>query len=579
MTAAKRGRKQIIDSKVLFHSKYFNAEGERLGREDIHGHQAGQSIRITQKTYDDGSVSVFGDTSELVYRQRISGKSYCYWRKERSASLRWTKAGLLLMTTALHKSGSEGGHTSEYVFSDRETQRFLSHLFNAYTDRRLFSRGAGDIRDGIDILVGPMTRSAFGEAKDELREGLPDIIGGVPSFNRRFTVGAEAALRESTHPYFVDAPDYREVTRRAFSAYNVTKPLVKAVTHLEGHGLRWFRPFRGLVPVEWIAESMNHNTPTTVSRSRAIDERTLRSVLRRLPQPVLRRILAEQADHAIETMLDSCRAIYSGGKVHRDITPLEELIAARGQKNIRSSRDVEQIIFHQLPEIEDPLSSNKRVSKRALSTQRVLGQEIEEGRDFREYNSLAEETPGEQPLTWEQWKDPVVQRRAQETMERLRRERQSRREREREERMERERQERMRREAETAQWAKSLTERLDGLTVGGGYTVKVAAKPMELTSWGNLMGNCIGGYGQRIGLDILGAIEDERGAMVLNFNVVKERGLCQFLGKHNRDADEALSRHLAQRILDDLIAAGVEVKHTPLGASGLSINTRTAQPA
>lgn len=579
MKPSTRGRKQIVDTKVLFHAKYFDAEAERLGREDIFGELASQSIRIVQKTYDDDTVGIFGDVSELAYRQRISGKSYCYWRKQRSASLRWTKDGLLLLTTARHESGAEGGHKSEYVFSGRHARRFLNTLFSAYQNGACFNRRTGEVRDGIDVLIGPMTRDAFNDAEEELWRDLPELIGGAPSYDERFLVGSGAAHREHTHRYFVDSTDYREVTRRAFSAYNVTKPLVKAVTRLEGYGLRWFRPFRGLVPVEWIVESMNRNTPASLSRGRPLDERTLRSILRRLPQPVLRRILAEQTDHAMQTMFDACRAIRKGGVINSDITALEELVAARGQKNIRSSRDVEQIIFHQLPEIEDQVVANKRVSKRSLITQRVLSQEIEEGRDFREYNSLAAETPGEQPLTWEQWQDPVVQRRAQEAMERLRRERQSRREREREERMEQERQERMRRETETAQWAKSLTERLDGLTVGGGYTVKVAEKPMELTSWGNLMGNCIGGYGQRIGLDILGAIEDERGAMVLNFNVVKDRGLCQFLGKHNRDADEALSRHLAQQILDDLIAAGVDVKHTPLGADGLRFETPIAQPA
>lgn len=572
-TQPRSAYKNATGSKVLFHAKWHDAEAEEEGRSDLYGVTGGQSIRIVQRFYDDGTTGLFGDVSELTYRQRVSGKSFCYWRKTHTGSLRWTKAQLLLLRTASHESGSNGGHKSTYIFDQVDARGFFRHLLRHYDANRIFRRRRGAER----VTLGPEDLGGYDQLLGALIDDLPNLIGGIPSFEERFRISAPTIVQDGTHRLFVDAADWREVTRRAFSQYNVKKPLVKAVARLEGRRLPWFRAFRGLVPIDWIIESMNRNDPSALERTPNVDERTLRKVLTCLPQPVLRRILGEPTSDAILTMRDASAMIYKAGTVNRDITPLNELITARGQKNIRSSRDVEQMIYHHLPAVEDPIDRNKRVPKRSLITQQVMLREARAVRDLERYNELVADLPDRQPITWAQWQDPDVQHQARGLMEQIRRERQTRRERERAERMERDRQRRMQEQADRAAWAAELTEKLHGLHLAGKYTIRVAAEPLELTRWGRQLGNCIGDYGTRIGLDVLGSIEDERGAMVLNFQVSQTRGLTQLLGKRNRDARTAVERDDAQKILDEMVIAGVKVdaKIVPLGAKGLRLPVAT----
>jgi hypothetical protein len=399
------------------------------------------------------------------------------------------------------------------------------------------------------------------------------LIGTLPVAPERFpllegTVHAEG-LAVSGDMFFLDATDYRQVAANVFGATRVRRPLVRQVERLSRVGRRgsvlvWFHLFRGLVPAEWIAESMERVIDTDIPNITftSAETRTTRIILRCLPQPVLRRILAEPYGQVRRVFQDMAIAIdhasHAVDEEPYDLSALPGLIQARGQRHVRGSRDVEQLL-RQLP--------RHFVRSRGDITSAIMRNEVGQLGELEDYNLRFAGDAPDGELTWEQWNDPEIRARAHLAIEEIRQERMTAEERARAEREEQCRIERAARNVERAQWATATTQAIDGLQAGG-LRIEVARDGATLARWGARMNNCIAGYSNSIGLDVLAAALDPSGAPVLNMQITFDRGLEQFLAVNNRDAHVLGDR--AQRVFDALLGTGVTVSPYALGVNWLT---------
>ncbi|MFK0154142.1 PcfJ domain-containing protein [Streptomyces sp. NPDC090493] len=352
------------------------------------------------------------------------------------------------------------------------------------------------------------------------------------------------------------------------------RPLAREVERLDISTLSWFAMFRGLVPVDWLIDAMGTTKTAGGSLMRelsltSLQRRGIRSILRRTPQPVLRRILKEPVHQARRTLADAAVSTAHRLAVTRDLDLLPEIIAARGQRRVRGSRDLEHLV-RDLPAIErwhDP---------RGRAAQRVMQEEIQALREMGHYNReirlLPEGTA--QVADWDLWKDEAFRMQALGLLKDRRRELMAVRDRERYEREEARRRERIAKQAQRHQWALQTAALLDGREAAPGLRLVVARDAETLSRWGAMLSNCIGGYASELELDVFAAVCEADGRVRLNLQITQSHGVEQILGKYNRDAVHELGE-AAQQVVDGLVAMEVGFHPDALGADGLRLPQRT----
>lgn len=536
------------------------------------GVRSSASMRITSRQLDDRRVRISGSVYSGIHRMRASGKSFHYDERQMAFSIARTHDDLVVIQQ-LHSTFNRNSTT--HVFAD-DTQAL----------RRLLTAAVGSLLNGVDggprdnttpIRVEASTLEALTEHNHNLtpriiadivedpQAQVLELIGELPDAQKRFPmlphVGTHA-LRMTGHSYFLDASDFRQVAANAFGVTRCRKPLTRQVerwsveNRMDDLGmLNWFRLFRGLVPVDWIIEAMAA-TPTGVRlQLGALHLDLLRQVLRRTPQPVLRRILAEPFPQ-IQRILHDTASQAAG----RDLDLLPGLISARGQKRVRGAQDLENLVMS-IP------TNAPRFDRRSTAGQ-ALVQERRHLAELRQYNERIARPDAQ--ITWEQWRDPQFRAQSMIELEALRREQMAAEERRRMERAEQHRLERLAKEADRAAWAKATTKTIDGLTVGG-LKLVVAKDSQTLTQWGASLNNCIGGYSRELGLDVFAAVLDAAGKVRLNIQITENEGITQFLGANNRDAARELGAKDAQQVLDTLVAQAIPVCDWALGLEGLTL--------
>lgn len=569
-------KNQIIDQRTILHLKYVSDE---LAEEPtLEGVRTGVSMLIRAKTLLDGRQVVTASVSERFHASRASGKVYKRWSPRMSLSIRRTQQDLVIAR----------------LFIPSQHRVRPTHLFAADEIAHMVGQISGDFRTTLAALktsTGTPLRALEGPNPtdwdqlgyrrvphkldslwDEAQQGAVDHIGAIASFQQRFPMLQEGHRRDSPSVYmpYLDAVDPARVAKNLFGITRYRKPLGKQVARLgPGEHLAWFALFRGLVPIDWIIEAMDRSGPhSRQMHLTALERNTIRAILRRTPTPVLRRILAEPMVQSQMVLRDAAGWVGNFLMSLRDLSLLPGLIAARGQKRIRSSRDLEQLILA----IPDQRVYREASMTRAFRAASVMDQERHELRLMEQYNETVAAV-GDAQFTqadWEMWKDPAFRRRAQEVVDQHERELMTARQREQAERAEQRRLERIAAEKERATWAAEQTHLLQDLAVGEDLRVHVATEEATLSQWGQLMNNCIGMYSRDLGLDILAAVVDERGEMLLNLQITHTQGLVQLLGKNNRDAADAIGRTRAQTVLDALVAQDIAAAPHTLGLNGLT---------
>jgi hypothetical protein len=566
---------EVVVERVILHVKWL--DDEAAAHPTVEGIPSGVSLRVVARELRDGRVRVSVTGSRRVHRLRASGKAFHYWQMVSISSLARTRQGLVVLRTINSRKPAKSNST-RHLFSGTTTP---GRTTRAVSDVATLSCCWSNLDRPVRLVEGPRTgmmtlREAQGlmiEAASVADDEAIRLIGTLPVAPERFpllegTVHAEG-LAVSGDMFFLDATDYRQVAANVFGATRVRRPLVRQVERLSRVGRRgsvlvWFHLFRGLVPAEWIAESMERVIDTDIPNITftSAETRTTRIILRCLPQPVLRRILAEPYGQVRRVFQDMAIAIdhasHAVDEEPYDLSALPGLIQARGQRHVRGSRDVEQLL-RQLP--------RHFVRSRGDITSAIMRNEVGQLGELEDYNLRFAGDAPDGELTWEQWNDPEIRARAHLAIEEIRQERMTAEERARAEREEQCRIERAARNVERAQWATATTQAIDGLQAGG-LRIEVARDGATLARWGARMNNCIAGYSNSIGLDVLAAALDPSGAPVLNMQITFDRGLEQFLAVNNRDAHVLGDR--AQRVLDALLGTGVTVSPYALGVNWLT---------
>lgn len=361
-------------------------------------------------------------------------------------------------------------------------------------------------------------------------------------------------------PYLLGASDMREVTERMFGKTRVNKPLIRACTRLlverpwYDSTLIWARLFRGLVPTEditaWVEKSMeskNQNLPIPPKKQ----QDRVRAVLRNLPQPVIRRLLARPI---LETVMGLADLVY----VHHPLDPvlLGEVVRLRGHRHIRNVNDLEQLA-ETLPKKESIDTMRSRIA--AERRQSV--------KNWIRVCDLLQTEGGHTAPTWEQWQDPDTQGQLMEYLERAQQAQREEQARIRAEQAELRRQEQMAREAEKVARTAQLRGPLDKIRIGQGkdqLKVVVAKDAETLSRWGSQMGHCIASYSGRIELETMFAVVDAQGTVLVNGHIDDDH-LTQLYAKRNNRAQKALSQEHLDQLLDAIEELGVNTT----GAAGL----------
>lgn len=565
----------------------------------------GGCLRVRRRTTPGGGTKVTFLFSQRTTSMRASGKVWSSWRSEKWCSFtRSAHTGLVfarrgaftknqVSTTYLMRPAGadvDPRAASEQIYLS--SLAAITHCLPWSTDEVDFL--SDDLAEACGAGADRRTGGATSGANSKLAATLFDVIGELPTVEQRFPlllvskapvargVNAWGFLdRECRDPRvdvnslpFLDATDYRQVAGALFGKTRCTRPLVRVVTQWCEAGmpdaliaLRWFAQFRGLVPIDWITDVMDP------ARVPAIDLGTnfrgVRSILRATPDRVLKRILAEPARDASRTLNDGAAML-----APRDISGLPALIAARGQRHIRGSVDLEQLILR-LPGRERPAASKR-------------GNGITRERDsfyaMRRFNTMMDRLRADGhadavQARWDQWRDPDLRaeleafldgRRdqldmaAQHERERL--------EQEYRQRDEAQRHARLEREADRGAWAAQVTSALNGATCdsadGKSWRFEVADDEATLVLWGARMNNCIGAYGRGLGLNVLVGVFDESDDLRLCAEVTQSYGLQQLLGANNRDATKAIGTDAAQAVLDVFRLGGIPVE-AAYGTAGL----------
>lgn len=521
------------------------------------------SLRITSRDLGQGRVRISMSVVKEVHRLRGSGKSFHYTEPVMGLSILRTKRDLVVLQEL---SAAFGRNSTTHLFADdvntiKHKLCMLLARFNHALDTAAERRFV--IGDPEEVPARRERFAADHPTVERLTEQILTLLGELPDVHQRFPMLTHhelhrLALRMSGQLYFLDATDHRQVAAAAFGVTRCRRDLTKAVERWSGQErglemLNWFRLFRGLVPVDWIVKAMNDTPLETRLMLGALYLDHARQILRRLPQPVLRRILEEPFPQIRQIVVDT--AMYAPS---RDLDQLPALIAARGQRRVRGMQDVENLVMA-IPEKPRAANTSARVGQ-MLIAERHLASTIQA------YNEAF--APAAAPTTWEQWKDPAFREQAEQLMAQHRNELLAAEQRARAAQEEKRRQERAAKEAKRAAWAKETTKKLHDLTVGA-HRIVVAKDAQTLTQWGASLNNCIGSYACDLGLDVFAAVVDAEDTVRLNIQITQADGITQFLGTNNRDAATVLPVQEAQTILNALTAQGIGVGEWAIGLKGL----------
>ncbi|MFG1857490.1 hypothetical protein ACGFJT_37035 [Actinomadura geliboluensis] len=556
---------------ILLHIKYLNDEA--AAQPPLNGIVSGASLRVVARESADGRVRVSGSVSHRIHRRRASGKTFRYWDRKVAISLARTKQDLVVFRTL---STRPKRATTLHLFDDDGPSVIKALVAGLQHDLLLPSRGIASELRYVERPAHREVEVALVDLGDEVNRR----IGDLPSVSERFPLLTSAnrfALALYGHSFFLDAHDYRRVSENVFGKTRYRKPLAREIERLTGAAsaqdcgddfriLHWFRLFRGLVPIDWIIESMRA-TPAAISVTFKADELVeARRLLRRVPKPILRRILAEPTQQAMRIIQDTAREIGTPELRRRDLDLLPGLIAARGQKRIRGAQDLEALV-RSMPRAQLMSASYGR-SCRAVEA--VIRESVEV-QEMNHYNELAQHLDDVPTATWAQWQDPEFRNDAAWLLADYRRELMDAQALEAAEQEEQRRQQRLARDARRAAWATATAQRIDGLTVCD-MKIIVARDANTLACWGATLNNCIGTYANRLGLDVLAAVVDGDGQVRLNVQIEHGHGITQFLGTNNRSAITEMGKQ-AQTVLDALVDAGVSLAAHALGVEGLADTT------
>ncbi|WP_338675937.1 hypothetical protein V1460_25435 [Streptomyces sp. SCSIO 30461] len=551
---------------ALLYIKYVDDAAAEQGVTAVEGVTSGISLRILARALPDGRTSVAVSLYRRVHRMRASGKAFHYWTSEKLTSMARTKKDLVVLREIDRRAGKSA---TRHVFSETVVEGWIHELSGTLQQwmrsnpqaRRL----EGPEPEGID------------DAVDQTIAAIREHIGELPNWNDRFPLLKDSRQGRQASAYlpYLDAHDHAQVAKNLFGVRAYRRPLAREVERLDISTLGWFALFRGLVPVDWLIDAMRatqtaggHDLmrqPSLIS----LQQRGIRSILRRTPQPVLRRILKEPVHQARRALADAAKYTAHRLAVTRDLDLLPESIAARGQRRVRGSRDLEHLV-RDLPEIE------RWHNPRGRTAVRVVLEEIQALREMEHYNReirlLPEGTA--QVAEWDLWKDEAFRAKALGLIEDRRRELMAARDRERYEREEARRLERVAKQVQRHQWALQTAALLDGREVAPGLSLVVARDAETLSRWGAILNNCIGGYAGELELDVFAAVCEAGGHVRLNLQITQSYGVEQILGKYNRDAVRELGE-AAQQVVDGLVAMGISFHSGALGMDGLPLPQRT----
>ncbi|MYR63180.1 hypothetical protein GTY54_45600 [Streptomyces sp. SID625] len=555
---------------TLLHIKYVDDALAEQGVAAVEGAISGISLRILARALPDGRTSVAVSLYRRVHRMRASGRAFHYWTAERVTSMARTKQDLVVLRDIDRRTGKS---TSHHVFSEIVIESWIHEL--SWT---LLSW----------LRSNPRARQLEGPEHEEVRNAVDEAIatirehiGELPNWNDRFPLlQGDRPDRRPASAYlpYLDAHDHAQVAKNLFGVRAYRRPLAREVERLDISTLGWFALFRGLVPVDWLIDAIRAtetadgrnlmgvmDQPPLTSKQR----RGIRSILRRTPQPVLRRILKEPVHQARRTLTDAADCTAHRLAITRDLDLLPEIIAARGQRRVRGSRDLEHLVRN-LPAIE------RWHNPRSRTALHVIQEEIHALHEMEHYNQeirlLPEGTA--QVADWDLWKNEEFRVQALSLIEDRRRELMAARERERYEREEARRLERIAEQAQRHHWALQTAALLDGRVAAPGLRFVVARDAKTLSRWGAMLNNCIGGYADELELDVFAAVCDADGRVRLNLQITQLHGVSQILGKYNCDAVRELGE-AAQHVVDGLAAMGISFPTDALGIRGLRLPQMT----
>ncbi|MET9657854.1 hypothetical protein [Streptomyces sp. NPDC006510] len=580
-------------ARVLLHVKFLNHRIEPT----VEGVRTGASFRVVARTAPDGRVTVSGSVWHRVHRMRASGKVFCYWQTVRAFSLLRTKAGLVALRELENASRK---NSTQHLFAGGERQ--LAQLLHVLGHQTLLDpmrpHEWDPLNQDVRVVEGPVfedhgwsgIEAQMSLILQDLQGEAMRLIGGLPVANERFPLLKEVTpcrLGHSGLMHFLDAEDYKTVAGNVFGKSRYRKPLAREIQRLvesmrtrpnwhQSHDmsvLNWFRLFRGLVPIDWVIVSMRRTETNRCIALKPAELVRARALFRRVPQPVLGRILAQPVAQSIRIIRDIAQALGNAHMQLRDVDLLPDLIKARGQRRIRGARDLETLV-RSMPE-------NWVQSRSLARSNQAIGTVINEVNALREMHSYNEQIARledrDLPIaTWELWKDPAFRQIADKFLVEYRRELMTAEQREREARIERYRQERLIREQNLAAWAADITSKLDGMHIGE-HRLVVARDAETLARWGAQLNNCIAGYACELGLDVFVAVVDDNGGGRVRLNIeISQNRIMQFVGTNNQDAVKELGMGAAQQVLDAITGTGIPVHDYAIGVQGLTLPVRDA---
>lgn len=527
------------------------------------------AVRVSIVERGPGEVAVVCKRSSFVHLYRASGRECTFWRPESVQTLFRTKSDMVVLR---HSSGSGRPRvvTSERLFG---------------SDRR---SAALEVRTALN---GSLRYQEVPRAEiTAIGRRIVETIGPAPIAAQRFPLLASddgagfatklddvmAAPALYQDPW-LDCADAAQVARKLFGARQYRRPLAREVARVSNHTLVWYSLFRGLVPPEWIIDALRAVPDVGVApRPRELSSkrwRTLRALLVRTPQPVLRRILKEPLLPLTMVLDDTAKQITDSVFTVRSMADVEAVIAATKQRHIRSSQELHDLVMRMPADPHNNLLNNRGRAARA-----VIERERELEHNFVRVNRHRVRE-GTQPLQWEQWQTlpadeqdamlvPVYMR---EDADRQRQRQQfDEAQRRREQAEEQARRRRIAADTERATWAAEATAKIEQAGTLGGLDAVVASNGRQLRGWGTTMHNCIGSYERELGLDVLlGLFRD--GKLVANAEINRRDGVVQLLGRYNQDFETAtgLGIDLGRHVLADLEALGIPASPGGWGLAAL----------
>ncbi|MGP9725298.1 hypothetical protein ACT3SZ_14915 [Corynebacterium sp. AOP40-9SA-29] len=505
------------------------------------------TVNVTPST-----STVTATTNYRLAQRRASGKVFAFWSIHWSLSITTTASGLILC----RERGRAGVPHSRYLFSAKDLSTAVRLLVNPDDDQK----ATAHLRQ-LRRVIAREVATHCGEFPD-IDERFPMLAQMAQDMGEDTTT--HTLFEESPPPVRIalcDAQSWAEATRNLFGTSRYRKSLTRAITellapctqHTAGTAefdrriwaLDHLWAYRGLVPIDWIIDTINdmrgHFTAETADtymfgypfHMDSFERRKIRSILRQVPAPVLRRLLAQTCCDPNPVARTWSHMARSG----RNVTLLSEAIAARRQRNIRDIKDLEQLVL-KLPE-----RTRSSRDSRAAATGKVLRDE----RYFEQARAtLNGYLPEAESVSRDQWvaNTPhyIAELNRFEDAERARQ-------------IEEQRRQLKIAATKTQTWLDRVTPQLDGVRLTGGYTVSVADNPETLSRWAVAMSNCISLYDNALDTDLLGALVDEAGTPVANFHIVydvdTDQGLLdEIAGRFNNNVRKTID----QPVIDAFLA-------------------------